>query len=79
MPRMSCTIVVNGELSDHFAGAFDGLSLVRTPGVTKLRGEVADQSALQGVLRQVTNLGLEIVSVWTHSIGEDGPTRGQDG
>ena len=38
MPRMSCTIVVNGELSDHFAGAFDGLSLVRTPGVTKTPG-----------------------------------------
>ena len=78
MPRMSCTIVVAGELGDQFEAAFDGLSLVRTPGVTKLRGEVADQSALQGVLRQVANLGLEIVSVWTHPISDDVPTRDQD-
>ena len=63
MPRVSCIIVVSGELGDHFDEAFDNLSLVRVSGTTQLSGDVADQSALQGVLRQVADLGLEIVSV----------------
>ncbi|MGO4601362.1 hypothetical protein [Terrabacter sp. 2YAF2] len=65
MPPISCKVVVAGELSDHFDGAFDGLSLVRVSGTTELIGLLADQSALQGVLRQLADLGLEIVSVST--------------
>ena len=67
MPPVSCLIVVQGELGDHFDGAFDNLSLVRGSGTTQLRGEVADESALQGVLRQVSDLGLEIVSISARS------------
>lgn len=63
MPRVNCVIVVSGELGDHFDGAFDGLTLLRRLGRTQLSGHVADQSALQGVLRQVASMGLEIVSV----------------
>lgn len=65
MPRISCKIVVSGELSDHFDGAFDDLSLVRVSGTTELIGQIADQAALQGVLRQLIDLGLDIVSVST--------------
>ncbi len=67
MPPVSCTIVVSGELSDRFDVVFDNLSLVRVAGTTQLSGDVLDQSALQGVLRQVADLGLDIVSVSARS------------
>lgn len=63
--RISCTIVVAGELGDRFDGVFGDLFLVPGAGTTELSGTVADQSALQGVLRQVADLGLDIVSVST--------------
>jgi hypothetical protein len=71
MRGMNCKIVVSGELSDYFDGVFDDLSLVRVSGTTELIGHIADQSALQGVLRQVTDLGLDIVSVSTHPNSTD--------
>jgi hypothetical protein len=67
MPGVSCFIVVSGELGDRFDDVFDGLSLVREAGTTQLSGDVADQSALQGVLRRMADLGLEILSVSAHS------------
>lgn len=67
MTRLRCTIVVAGELSDHFDGAIGDLSIARGAGTTQLTGDVADQAALQGVLRQVANLGLDIVSVTTQA------------
>ena len=69
MPRISCRIVVSGELGDHFDSVFDDLSLVRRSGTTELSGDVADESALHGVLRQVADFGLDIVSVSTHPEG----------
>ena len=63
MARLTCIIIVSGELSDRYDGVFDNLTLMRVCGTTELRGDIADQSAFQGVLRQVGDLGLEIVSV----------------
>lgn len=54
--------MVSGELGDQFDGAIDGLALVRQSGTTELHGDLADQSAFQGALRQVADLGLEILS-----------------
>jgi hypothetical protein len=57
-------ITVQGRLSEHWATAFDGMSL--TPdaaGTTLLRGVVADQAALHGLLARLRDLGLPLVSV----------------
>ena len=57
-------IRVKGHLADRWAGWFDGMTLTRqADGTTVLDGQVADQSALHGLLRKVSDLGLPLVSV----------------
>jgi hypothetical protein len=67
MAGIHCTIVVAGELSERFEGAFAELALTRSSGATELSGDLVDQSAFQGVLHQVADLGLDIVSLSVHS------------
>ena len=56
-------ICVRGRLTERLGSAFEGMSLEPGPGQTALIGEIRDQSHLYGVLDQVRNLGLELVSV----------------
>ena len=57
-------IRVKGHLADRWAAWFDGMTLTRrADGTTVLDGPVADQSALHGLLRQVSDLGVPLVSV----------------
>ena len=56
-------VVVEGELSDRMTVAFDGMSLSHREGQTTLTGPVRDQSALQGLLQRVSDLGLTLVEV----------------
>ena len=57
-------IRVKGHLPDRWAAWFDGMTLTRqADGTTVLDGPVADQSALHGLLRKVSDLGLPLVSV----------------
>jgi hypothetical protein len=56
-------ITVRGWLGEATREAFDGLSARSTPARTVLCGEIADQSALHGVLDQVEALGLELLAV----------------
>jgi hypothetical protein len=57
-------IRVKGHLADRWAAWFDGMALTRrADGTTVLDGPVADQSALHGLLRKVSDLGLPLVSV----------------
>jgi hypothetical protein len=59
----SYEIRVAGHLSENWAARFDGLSMRHEPeGETVLTGTL-DQSALQGVLVKVRNLGLNLISV----------------
>jgi hypothetical protein len=62
MARLACTLVIRGELDDRFSGTFNTLTLTRSDGLSRLSGTVADQAELQGLLRQLYGLGLEIVS-----------------
>jgi len=57
------TIRVSGRLSDALLSAFPTLRGHTLPIQTVLRGELPDQSALQGVLNQLDELGIEIVEV----------------
>lgn len=56
-------IVLRGQLSDHFAAAFDGMTLEPGPGQTVLVGEVRDQAHLYGLLDRLRDLGIELLSV----------------
>ena len=53
-----------GHLDAHWATWFDGLAVSHLgDGTTVIRGSVADQAALHGLLQRVRDLGLPLVSV----------------
>jgi hypothetical protein len=57
-------IRLTGRLDAHWATWFDGLTVSHeSDGTTVLRGPIADQAALHGVLQRVRDLGLPLVSV----------------
>jgi hypothetical protein len=56
-------IVLRGRLSKRFEYAFEGMTLEHAPGRTVLTGEVRDQAQLYGVLDQVRDFGIELLSV----------------
>jgi hypothetical protein len=57
-------IRVSGHLDARWASRFDGMLL--TPGddgTTAIRGVLADQAALHGILRRVRDAGLPLISI----------------
>jgi hypothetical protein len=53
-----------GRLDERWAPWFDGMTVESEPGgVTVLRGRVADQAALHGLLARLRDLGLPLISV----------------
>ncbi|HEY2284975.1 MAG TPA: hypothetical protein VGH88_04455 [Streptosporangiaceae bacterium] len=57
-------IRIKGHLDARWAAWFDGLTLTHgTDGTTVLRGPVADQAALYGLLQKTRDLGLPLISV----------------
>ena len=57
-------IVIGKRLGSRSARAFERFELVEIPGDGMLlRGSVADQAALHGVLAQIRDLGISLVSV----------------
>ena len=57
-------ICVQGHLDARWAAWFDGLRLTHgSDGTTVLRGPVADQAALHGLLNRVRDLGLPLIAV----------------
>jgi hypothetical protein len=55
---------LQGRLMPRWAAWFDGLTLTaHDDGTTTLRGPVADQAALHGVLQRLRDLGVPLVSV----------------
>ena len=57
-------IRVRGHLAPRWAAWFDGMALdPQDDGTTVIDGPVADQSALHGLLRTISDLGLPLVSV----------------
>ena len=57
-------IRLKGHLNSRWAAWFDGLSLSnQSDGTTLIRGPVADQAALHGLLQKVRDLGLPLISV----------------
>lgn len=57
-------IRVRGHLEPRWAIWFGDMTLTRhADGTTVIRGPVTDQSALQGLLRKLNDIGLPLVSV----------------
>jgi hypothetical protein len=57
-------IRVKGHLAPRWATRFDGMSLTQQDdGTTLIQGLVVDQAALHGLLQQVRDTGLPLVSV----------------
>lgn len=57
-------IRIRGHLEDRRAASFEGLTVERdVDGTTLLVGERIDQAALHGILRQIRDLGLPLISV----------------
>lgn len=54
---------VAGLLSTRVQGAFPDMTVLHAPPQTIILGEVLDESHLHGVLAQIQNLGLHVVSV----------------
>jgi hypothetical protein len=59
-------IRVKGHLDDTWADWFEGLTITNQEnGDAVLSGRLPDQAALHGVLKQISNLGLTLISVNT--------------
>ena len=57
-------IRLKGYLGDTWSDWFAGLTItLEDNGDTLLTGQVVDQAALHGVLKQVRNLGLPLISI----------------
>jgi len=56
-------IRLRGRLDSRWSAHFEGMSLTTGDGFTLLEGRVVDQAALHGVLHQLRDIGLSLVSV----------------
>jgi hypothetical protein len=56
-------IRIVGTIGESMLASFEGFDAELEPVETVLRGPVADQSALHGVLARIERLGLELVEV----------------
>jgi len=64
-------IRLQGRLDDRWASWFEDMTVAPEPGgVTVLRGRVADQAALHGLLGRLRDIGLPLISVVPDPAGE---------
>jgi len=57
-------ILFRGLIDKSWSLYFTGMTVIAEPtGVTRLRGEVADQSALYGLLNKIRDLNLTLISI----------------
>jgi hypothetical protein len=56
-------IRLRGRLDPRWAARFEGMALSTSDGHTVLAGPVVDQAALHGLLQQLRDIGLPLVSV----------------
>ena len=56
-------VVIRGRLGEHLASAFGPLQVDSQPGQTTLTGTFADQAQLHGLLDQLRDLGIHLISV----------------
>lgn len=68
--KMVYEIRVKGQLDQHWSAWFEGLTISHDgQGNTVLRGPLADEAALHGVLMKVRDLALPLLSVNRQDVG----------
>jgi hypothetical protein len=70
-------IRLQGRLDARWSALFEGMTLTTGDGYTLLEGPVVDQAALHGLLHQLRDVGLPLVSVTRvgHDDAESTPHR----
>ena len=63
MAQAAYEIRIQGRLSDAVAESFEDFTRAVQPTETVMRGQIADQAALHGVLDRIQSLGLELIEV----------------
>ena len=64
-------IRVQGRLAERWSAWFDGMDITASDdGSTIIRGQVADQAALHGLIQRVRDLGLPLLSVTNNRTGQ---------
>jgi hypothetical protein len=57
-------IRIKGHLDERWSGWFEGMTIIlEENGETTISGPVIDQAALHGLLKQVRDLGMPLISV----------------
>jgi hypothetical protein len=64
-PDVRYRIRVKGILEERWSGHFGGITLTTEGRDTVLSGRIPDQAALHGLLAQIRDLGLPLLSVET--------------
>jgi len=65
-------IRVRGQIDRDWSDWFGGLTITHSPnGVSVLIGSVRDQAELRGILGQLADLGIELISVTTRPKEQD--------
>ncbi len=59
----TCTIRLEGRLDDHVLPWLEGFTVTAEGATTVISGPVVDQAALLGLLQQLRDLGLPLISV----------------
>ena len=64
MEAQSYQIIIRGFVDQSWSSYFAGMTMTLEPtGVTRLSGEIPDQSALHGLLNRIHDLNLTLISV----------------
>ena len=73
MPNLNVKIILQDDLSANWRVWFEGLHIEMIENnSTCLSGEIADQSALHGLLERIRDLNLHLVSVRVQPSSQEG-------
>ncbi|MCA9927598.1 MAG: hypothetical protein KC419_03945 [Anaerolineales bacterium] len=64
-------ITLEGRLDGRWADWFEGLTMTTNGDITILTGPVADQAALRGLLNQIWDFNLTVISVCRMEVSHD--------
>jgi hypothetical protein len=73
-PPLVYEIRIKGHLDRQWTAWFEGMTITWTDDETLLTGQVVDQAALYGLLREVRDVGLPLIAVTQIQSGQSDST-----